>query len=262
VVTNEEISRMLDAKRRGVDVKKEKIESKNYKICPHCKSRNPEKALFCVNCGKKLDQKITVKCPSCGADNAKSAKFCVECGKTLDKKSEISTETSTNEDEKNVSKQLESEDIKTSETESLPVNDDNDGIKKEDLAESEEPKPKTKPLPTIRVPSSVPEHRIINQKDSKKTCSSCQSKNLKNAKFCVVCGEKFTDDIQKDSTEKKNDKTIKDESDLIDNSSDESMEKSENDPIEKIKKAKELLDMGAISEEEFESIKKKYLKQI
>lgn len=78
----------------------------------------------------------------------------------------------------------------------------------------------------------------------------------------MVCGEKFVDDTQKDSTEKKNDKTIKDESDLNDNSSEESIEKSENDPIEKIKKAKELLDMGAISEEEFESIKNKYLKQI
>ena len=30
--------------------------------------------------------------------------------------------------------------------------------------------------------------------------------------------------------------------------------------MEEIKKAKELLDMGAITEEEFETIKKKYLK--
>ena len=34
------------------------------------------------------------------------------------------------------------------------------------------------------------------------------------------------------------------------------------DPVEKIKKSKELLDMGAITSEEFESIKKKYLEQI
>jgi len=267
VVTNEEISRMLDAKRRGVDVKKEKIESMKYKICPHCKSRNPEKALFCVNCGKKLDQKITVKCPSCGADNAKNAKFCVECGQTLHKKSDASSETGTNIDDKYLSRKLESELINTDETPESenvedetktsaktesPVNDDTSGVNKEDLAESNEDKPKTKPLPTIRVPSSVPEHNIINQKDSKKTCSSCQSKNLKNAKFCVVCGEKFIDDTQKDSTEKNNDKTLKEES----------MEKSVNDPIEKIKKAKELMDMGAITEEEFESIKNKYLGQI
>ncbi len=36
----------------------------------------------------------------------------------------------------------------------------------------------------------------------------------------------------------------------------------EADPVEKIKKAKELLDIGAITEEEFETIKKKYLEKI
>ncbi len=34
------------------------------------------------------------------------------------------------------------------------------------------------------------------------------------------------------------------------------------DPVEKIKKAKELMDMGAITSEEFEDIKKKYLGMI
>ncbi len=34
------------------------------------------------------------------------------------------------------------------------------------------------------------------------------------------------------------------------------------DPVEKIKKAKELLDIGAITSEEFENIKKKYLDMI
>jgi len=33
----------------------------------------------------------------------------------------------------------------------------------------------------------------------------------------------------------------------------------ETDPLDKIKKAKELLDMGAITQEEFERVKKKYL---
>jgi hypothetical protein len=34
------------------------------------------------------------------------------------------------------------------------------------------------------------------------------------------------------------------------------------DPVERIKKAKELLDMGAITQEEFDIIKKKYLDKI
>ena len=88
MVTNDEIRRMLDAKRRGVDIKKEKTQSMSYKTCPKCGAKNPENAIFCVQCGKKLDQKLTVKCPSCGVENAKNAKFCVECGETLNKISE------------------------------------------------------------------------------------------------------------------------------------------------------------------------------
>lgn len=38
--------------------------------------------------------------------------------------------------------------------------------------------------------------------------------------------------------------------------------KKEVDPIERIKKAKELLDMGALTQEEFDTIKKKYLDEI
>ena len=34
------------------------------------------------------------------------------------------------------------------------------------------------------------------------------------------------------------------------------------DPVERIKKAKELLDIGAITSEEFENIKKKYIELI
>jgi hypothetical protein len=34
------------------------------------------------------------------------------------------------------------------------------------------------------------------------------------------------------------------------------------DPVEKIKKAKELLDIGAITQEEFDEIKRKYLEMI
>ncbi len=85
MVTNEEIKQMLDAKRKGIDIKKDKIKSENYKICPHCKTKNPEKALFCVHCGRKLDKNLDIQCPSCGIKNAKTAKFCVGCGETLKK---------------------------------------------------------------------------------------------------------------------------------------------------------------------------------
>lgn len=40
------------------------------------------------------------------------------------------------------------------------------------------------------------------------------------------------------------------------------VKKTSNNPLEEIKKAKELLDMGAISKEEFEELKKKYLEMM
>ena len=54
------------------------------------------------------------------------------------------------------------------------------------------------------------------------------------------------------------------ESDKKDETSDNETEnRTKNiDPVEKIKKAKELLDIGAITSEEFENIKKKYLELI
>ena len=83
MVSNEEIKRMLDAKRRGLNTKNLNEKSVNYHICPHCRFKNPEKAIFCVKCGKKLEKNVKIKCDSCGAENAKTAKFCVECGKDL-----------------------------------------------------------------------------------------------------------------------------------------------------------------------------------
>ena len=81
------------------------------------------------------------------------------------------------------------------------------------------------------------------------------NKNLKNAKFCVVCGEKFSDN--QTTVKTVNDLDLETEQDKI------SLESSEiDDPIEKIKKAKELMDIGAITSEEFETIKRKYLEKI
>ena len=47
--------------------------------CPTCHHNNPEHALFCMNCGKKLER----KCPDCGFDLPENALFCMNCGKKV-----------------------------------------------------------------------------------------------------------------------------------------------------------------------------------
>jgi ribosomal protein L40E len=323
MVSNEEIKRMLEAKRTGVDIKKEKIESENYKVCPHCKTHNPEKALFCVKCGRKLDKNLKVICPACNTKNEKNAKFCVGCGESLE----------------NMDTQELSEDIivdaEVTKPETVETSEPTSTVS-EPIKETETPESKLdeKSLRRSSVPSSIPEHGLINKTGLKKTCPACNGKNLKNAKFCVVCGEKFIDKTDQTIVEtvgeevlvekiepSSPDETLREEPSSMDEgnvTSDTESEISEKDqtpeikvpesivelkkenmeedqledvtgmgevedksesknlqiepdepetqgnvdPVEKIKKAKELMDMGAITSEEFEDIKKKYLGMI
>lgn len=290
MVSNEEIKRMLEAKRRGINIENEKIKSENYNVCPHCKTKNPEKALFCVNCGKKLEKNLMIKCPSCNTENAKNAKFCVECGETLNQaesknlpEKTIDILESTDNDTKNDIEFVNS------------INDPESDQKPEKTELDVSKKSKT------RFPSEVPEHDIIDKTGSKKICPSCKGKNLKNAKFCVVCGKNFDETEDEDISshnlseetieskkpvtttkistpeikvpnnilELKNEgenKELNNKDKIATNETDEVGEpenRTENiDPVEKIKKAKELLDIGAITSEEFENIKKKYLELI
>src|SRR4030095_11777903 len=47
--------------------------------CSNCRSENPEKAKFCIECGAALQN----RCTSCGFENPPQAKFCAECGTSL-----------------------------------------------------------------------------------------------------------------------------------------------------------------------------------
>ena len=290
MVSNEEIKRMLEAKRRGIDIKTEKIKSENFKVCPHCKTKNPEKALFCVHCGKKLEKNLMVKCPSCDTDNLEDAKFCVGCGETLNKVTP---------------KKAPEKTINTTEPSDNTLKNDIEFVKSEDHSKSvqnpEETISSSSKNSKTRFPSEVPEHNIIGRTESKKICPSCNGKNLKTAKFCIVCGKNFDETENEDistynpadepveseptvTTKKMPTPEIKvpknilelkneDEPEELDVNADTAaietgdVDESEKvmvniDPVEKIKKAKELLDIGAITSEEFENIKKKYLDMI
>jgi class 3 adenylate cyclase/tetratricopeptide (TPR) repeat protein len=47
--------------------------------CPQCQHENPGDAVFCQECGIRLE----AACPSCGTPNQLSAKFCKQCGQRL-----------------------------------------------------------------------------------------------------------------------------------------------------------------------------------
>jgi len=258
LVSNEEIKRKLERKRRGLDAVQQDEKSIKYKTCPYCKFKNPENSIFCVKCGKKLEKKENIKCNTCGTVNPKTAKFCIKCG------NDLTIKETPNKEKQN--KAMSTDNTKTEDEDKLinkkttdePENNQNDIINQEatpnvqtDLNKSETEKSGINSLKNTGIPSSIPDQNLINPKGTKKTCPACGSKNLKTAKFCVVCGEKFVNTSIEKSVE---DTDLK-----VDNDKENSKSVEVDDPIEKIKRAKELLDIGAITEEEFESIKSKYL---
>src|SRR5215510_13047457 len=47
--------------------------------CLRCQHENPGDAVFCQECGGRLD----AACPNCGTSNQSDAKFCKKCGQRL-----------------------------------------------------------------------------------------------------------------------------------------------------------------------------------
>jgi hypothetical protein len=219
MVSNEEIKRRLELRRRGVNIDKE-LNKEDEIICSKCSTVNLEDARFCIGCGSELNKlpEYTLKineaksnmilCPSCGTENRIDSKFCIDCGSNL-----LENKVETNE------------------------------IKVDSLA-----------------------------------CPECSFENNPNSKFCIGCGTNLKEASNTENTEEKevhitikdrnaSGKRVEDEQETIscaesESSFDAEMEDvpaSEVNILDEIKKAKELLDMGAISQEEYQKIKVKYL---
>jgi 3-deoxy-D-arabino-heptulosonate 7-phosphate (DAHP) synthase len=131
--------------------------------------------------------------------------------------------------------------------------------------------------------TSEPESSV---KKNGQVCPSCETENPSTAKYCVGCGEKLENKPIQEAV--KTDEPVKIEASKdfrvtgrpddfgstgksgiksLNNASEEkpakTTDKNNNvDPVERIKKAKELLDIGAITQDEFDIIKKKYLDEI
>lgn len=59
--------------------------SSGEKICPSCGKGNAKSAVFCADCGTRVEPE-KIKCPSCGEENVHTAKFCTICGSSMVKK--------------------------------------------------------------------------------------------------------------------------------------------------------------------------------
>lgn len=97
----------------------------------------------------------------------------------------------------------------------------------------------------------VREHIFGDYNPNTKTCQNCGTENEDDAGFCMNCGEQIeVDKILEgvNENEEKSQKNIIKEETLI-------------NTTQQIKEAKDLFEMGAITEEEFQEIKNKYLKE-
>lgn len=290
MVSNEEISRRLALKRRGLNPDEE-FKKERGNICPNCGTANLENAKFCIGCGSGLNKTSTPKmnevksnsivCPGCGSENRPGSKFCIGCGNSL--------ETTANKHEENE---------KVPDSVICPeCNFENNQGSKFCVSCGDE-------LATTNV--SEPEK---NELIDSVICPECQSENKLESKFCIKCGsnlketsnESIEDDVSdiemneeevqldiKNGTSSDNeiadaheihldaestnplDKKVENNAEIssdIENISEEEVDDhpesdAKTSVLDEIKKAKELLDMGAISEEEYEKIKSKYLEQL
>ncbi|MCE5214183.1 MAG: SHOCT domain-containing protein [Methanobacterium sp.] len=219
MVSSDEIKRRLEAKRKGIEYQ-ERV------------GRGPT---------------TTKECPSCHTLNPSTAKFCVGCGKKLEtpepetefkpdikssetsvhEETEVKKVTSRPDDFGSISQQR----IKTEDSE-IPPKPASEKLEPivpptpEDEAPSED-------IPTAPEPEPVEEESVSEPPQVKHTIPEIVTPKS------PAETEPEAIEAEKPTTEQKSELDV--------------------DPVERIKKAKELLDIGAITQEEFDMIKNKYL---
>ncbi|MDP3065145.1 MAG: zinc ribbon domain-containing protein [Methanobacteriaceae archaeon] len=245
MVSNEEIKKMLEDRRRGVKPET-KIEAPtpvppvrkkvpdDTQICESCGTENPKDAKFCIGCGNNLEQVVEAsqepaedkplprseaadykKCPNCQHHNQPQAKFCVVCGQKME---DVTGEGSTPKEEITAVEEEVSEELTVEE-----------------------------PLPEETPPTATPEVKTFKlgqsslEKEEKEVITPTPPEEVEET---PVVETPVEPPVETPRDTPKTEAT------------------PDVDPMEKIKKAKELLDLGAITSEEFEEIKKKYVELI
>ena len=260
MVSSDEIRRRLEAKRRGEtlsEVKKSPPSSPS-KTCPECQTPNPESAKFCVGCGAPLSGAVTPTtttggspsptngetpvvtptstpqtapaedyklCPSCNQKNKLDAKFCIICGHKFE------------------------EDAGQKPLEPLV-----DVVERKEAPTTETPEKETAQesvIPEIMVPEQF---KSENKPAEEVFSSEVESKE----EVTPATVESKEETVPTEAIPEIQQTAVKTEEIPKTKQSTEPIE----DPVLRIKKAKELLDIGAITQEEFDKIKNKYLELI
>ena len=244
MVSNKEISEMLAARRAGKHPKKNKSAERKVanKKCPECRTINKENAKFCVGCGKSFEEKsVEIKpkdikkrqntkiCPSCKSEIPENAKFCVICGETQTPKEEPISEEKLIEPSKEHKKTFK-----------LVIHElvlEKEGIKSDEKCVIEGLDDEIRFLKYGEIESiNFIEESGLGTIEIMTNSNIIKIKGA-NPDFCSKFVSKAQEKISKANPE------------------------IETESMDKIKKAKELLDIGAINEEEFENIKMKILER-
>jgi hypothetical protein len=177
------------------------------------------------------------ECPDCHTQNPSTAKFCVGCGKKLE---------SPPEKEEGFSPQIRGPDEEPAHRRISQRPDDFGSRPSQKIKSAEEPAA-TKKLEPI-----VPTEEESKPEPAPQTTTETEPVNTG-----------ITPEIKKpDSFKRPAPAETSPQSSTAMKEPVVERKKSDADPVERIKKAKELLDIGAITQEEFDAIKKKYLDEI
>lgn len=298
MVSSEEIRRRLEAKRRGEtfsEVKKTPPPSASSKTCPECQTPNPESAKFCVGCGAPLAREVTPttpsevtpttpsegspatsngispatssgetpivtpttpettpadsykQCPSCDQKNKPDAKFCIICGHKFEEKTAAGKPLEPLVDVVEGEKEVSSTEtvapptpdetvVPEPLTQQEPVIEQEPATEQESVETPDNETPDKPIIPEVKVPEQFKSGEVKPAEEvTPAEVAEVQSK-------AAPSEEVHEEAVKMDEVEKTAESTVPAE-----------------DPVLKIKKAKELLDIGAITQEEFDKIKNKYL---
>lgn len=206
-----EFSELFDAiKERESALKqyKERIMSlKKVKICPYCNSEIPQESVFCIMCGKKVQEtkqqnlENTVTCKYCGTVLPAGSKFCGYCAHSLSDSIDLEEDTAIeNTENETVEANLFNEE--TAEKESLK----NDPSEDEFSKHSTDAEAGYDDESDIEIYDKNTEDKIDDEEDDLyattaantgwnaiKICPRCNKKLDSSSKFCTGCGMRLSD---------------------------------------------------------------------